>query len=178
MRTRLQLTLTFVLLLAAHTDAETFVGEVIGVTDGDTISVMRDGSAVKVRLAGIDCPEKKQAFGERAKQFTSYLVFGKRVEVIYSKRDRYGRVLGDVVLPSRKILNEELVRAGYAWHYKKYSDDATLAELELQARKSRRGLWQDRDPIPPWDYRKIATLMIASQIARPCTPCSIFWGRS
>jgi len=153
-RFRLLLSLALFLLLAARAGAESFSGKVVGVTDGDTISVMRDGEAVKVRLSGIDCPEKKQAYGERAKQFASDLAFGKTVSVSYSKKDRYGRILGEVLLPSGKVLNEELVRAGYAWHYTQYSKDRTLAELEEEARKARRGLWQERDPVAPWEFRK------------------------
>ncbi len=142
------------LLLACRAGADSFTGKVVGVTDGDTISVLRDGEAVKVRLAGIDCPEKKQAYGQRAKQFTADLAFGKAVTVSYSKRDRYGRILGEVALPGGKVLNQELVRAGYAWHYTRYSKDRTLAELEEAARKAERGLWQDPDPVPPWEFRK------------------------
>jgi len=142
------------LLPATRAGAESFSGKVVGVSDGDTISVMCDGEAVKVRLSGIDCPEKKQAYGERAKQFTSDLAFGKTVTVSYSKKDRYGRVLGVVELPGGRVLNEELLRAGYAWHYTRYSKDRTLAELEEEARKARRGLWRDPDPVPPWEFRK------------------------
>jgi micrococcal nuclease len=154
LRSRLFLTLAFCLLLSARARAESFSGEVVGITDGDTISVMREGKAVKIRLSGIDCPEKKQAYGDKAKHFASDLAFGKTVTVSYSKKDRYGRILGDVQLPGGKSLNQELLRAGYAWHYTKYSKDRTLAELEEEARQAQRGLWQDRDPIPPWEFRK------------------------
>lgn len=123
-------------------------------TDGATTSVTCDGVAVKVRLSGIDCPEKKQAYGERAKEFTADLTFGKTVSVSYGKLDRYGRILGEVMLPNRKILNRELVRAGYAWHYTRYSKDRTLAELEAEARKAERGLWQESNPVSPWEFRK------------------------
>jgi endonuclease YncB( thermonuclease family) len=153
-RSRSLLCLALFLVLAPRADADSFSGKVVSVTDGDTISVMRDGEAVKVRLSGIDCPEKKQAYGERAKQFTSDLAFGKTVSVSYSSKDRYGRIRGEVLLPGGKVLNQELVRAGYAWHYTQYSKDRTLAALEEEARKARRGLWQERDPVPPWEFRK------------------------
>src|SRR2546425_7886966 len=92
---------------------------VVGVTDGDTIKVLRNGKAEKIRLHGIDCPEKSQPFGTRAKQFTSEMVFGKTVTVHVTDRDRYGRTVADVILPDGTNLNRELVKAGLAWWYKK-----------------------------------------------------------
>jgi endonuclease YncB( thermonuclease family) len=94
--------------------ADTFTGKVVGVADGDTIKVMREGRAVKVRLHGIDCPEKKQAFGKRAKEFTSDQAFGKQVEVRVQTTDRYGRIVGEVILPDSKNLNWELISVGLA----------------------------------------------------------------
>jgi endonuclease YncB( thermonuclease family) len=143
--------LCLVLLLAAP--AYGWSGRVYGVTDGDTISVLQDGRAVKIRLYGIDCPEKHQAFGMRARQFTSSLAFGKEVEVRPVDRDRYGRRIAWVYVGPR-CLNEELLRAGFAWHFKRYSRDSHLAELELQARTARNGLWHDPEPTPPWEFRK------------------------
>ncbi len=153
-RFRLPFALALLLVLVNSASAEVLKGKVVGITDGDTISVLCDGFVEKIRLTGIDCPEKGQAFGQRAKQFAAELAFGKMVTIQYTKVDRYGRILGDVVLPSGKILNQELIRAGYAWHYKQYSKDRTLDLLEEQARTARRGLWQDRDPVPPWEFRK------------------------
>ena len=106
----------------------------VGVTDGDTITVLRNGRHEALRLHGIDAPEKGQAFGERAKQFTSGLAFGKTVVVRVKGRDRYGRTIGDVSLPDGRNLNQEVVRAGYAWWYRRYSADQRLAVLEAEAR--------------------------------------------
>jgi micrococcal nuclease len=106
------------LLLAAD-----FTGRVVGISDGDTISVLHDGKAEKIRLNGIDCPEKRQAFGQRAKQFTSKLAFGKEVTVKTFGHDKYRRTIGDVVLADGRILNHELVKAGLAWWYERYSKD-------------------------------------------------------
>jgi endonuclease YncB( thermonuclease family) len=105
-------------------------------------------------LHGIDAPEKGQAFGQRAKQFTSSLAFGKTVVVRVRGRDRYGRAIGDVFLPDDRNLSQEVVRAGYAWRYRKYSADQGLAVLEAEARTTRRGLWADPHPQPPWEWRK------------------------
>jgi len=129
--------------------ADTFTGKVVGVSGGDTISVMRGDRSVKVRLHGIDCPEKKQAFGTRAKQFTSDLAFGKEVTVRIQTTDRYGRIVGMVILPDGKNLNWELVGTGFARWYRKYApDDRILERLEAEARA-------DKNPIPPWEWRKM-----------------------
>jgi endonuclease YncB( thermonuclease family) len=105
-----------------------------------------------VRIDAIDCPEKSQDFGERAKQFTSSLVFGKVVTVNIGKIDRYCRSVGRVIVDGKDI-SLELIRAGLAWHYKKYSDDPVLAKAEEDARARKVGLWSMTNPTPPWDYR-------------------------
>jgi micrococcal nuclease len=115
--------------------------------------VLRGGVGIEVRLDGIDCPELAQAFGKKAKNFTSGLAFGKSVRLSGKGKDRYGRELADVFLPDGRSLNRELVSAGYAWWYRKYSSDRGLESLEQAARTARRGLWADSDPVPPWDFR-------------------------
>ncbi|WP_299702131.1 thermonuclease family protein [uncultured Pontibacter sp.] len=127
---------------------------VVGVKDGDTFELLRGGQTVTVRLYGIDTPEKNQAYGQRAKQFASDLAFGKNVRLIEHNKDRYGRTVGTIILPDGRNLNEEMVREGYAWHYTAYSKDKNLANLEADARRFKRGLWQDPNPIAPWDFRK------------------------
>jgi micrococcal nuclease len=134
--------------------AATAGDRVIGIKDGDTIELLRNGKPLTVRLFGVDTPEKTQDFGERARQYTSELAFGKNVRLIEHNKDRYGRTVGTIILPDGRSLNEELVRNGYAWHYKAYSNDLTLANLEADARKFKRGLWQAPNPVAPWDYRK------------------------
>jgi endonuclease YncB( thermonuclease family) len=135
--------------------AEQFAGKVVGISDGDTISVLRAGKAVKVRLYGIDAPEKAQAFGTKARQFTATLVFQKDVTVIMRATDLYGRIVGEVLLPDGRSLSQELVKAGMAWWYKPYAaKDTTLAQLEAEARAAKRGLWADAHPMPPWAWRK------------------------
>jgi endonuclease YncB( thermonuclease family) len=140
-------------LLAGPAAAEEFTGRVVGVTDGDTIKVLHANQSETVRLLGVDAPEKRQAYGDRARRFTAELAFDRTVTVQTSGRDRNGRVLGEVVLPDGRSLSQELVRAGYAWWFRKYSRDGRLARLEEEARQDRRGLWADAAPQAPWEYR-------------------------
>lgn len=142
------------LVFPTFANARSFTGKVVKVSDGDTIQVMHEGKAEKVRLAGIDCPESKQPFGQAAKRFVLDIAAQKTVTVLVETTDRYGRTVGEVILPDGRNLNQELVRAGYAWWYRKYSSDSTLGELEEKARAARIGLWGDLVPVPPWDWRR------------------------
>jgi micrococcal nuclease len=151
-------------LLTGSVSAETFTARVIGVTDGDTLTVLRVGRSEVIRLRGIDAPERGQAYGERAKQYAAALAFGKLVAVEAAGRDRYGRLLAEVHLPDGRSLNQELVRAGYAWWFRRYSIDRTLVALESEARAARVGLWADRLPVPPWEWRRMTQ---ASRLVRP-----------
>lgn len=131
-------------------------GKVISIADGDTLTVLTtDKQQVKVRLSGIDTPEKNQAYGTVAKQMLSGKVFGYIVKVEDHGKDQYGRTIGDVYLGDLWI-NLEMVKGGWAWHYKAYSDDERLAKAEIEARKARRGLWAGPDPMPPWEFRQRA----------------------
>ena len=147
----------FCLVSVSGTRAQSFAGKVTGVKDGDTVEVLRqtvDGPRpVTVRLHGIDAPETGQAFGTRAQQYLANRVFSKRVTVRVTDTDRYGRTVG-ILLKDGQNLNEDMVRAGYAWWYKKYApNDAALRQGQSSARKLRRGLWADDNPVPPWEYR-------------------------
>jgi endonuclease YncB( thermonuclease family) len=140
-------------LLTGSASAETFTARVIGITDGDTLTVLRVGRPEVIRLRGIDAPERGQAYGERATQYAAALAFGKVVAVEAAGRDRHRRLLAEVHLPDARSLNQELVRAGLAWWFRRYSADRTLARLEAEARTGRRGLWADPRPTPPWAFR-------------------------
>jgi len=134
--------------------AASWSGMVVGVVDGDTISVMHLGRAEVVRLFGIDCPEKDQDFGTKARQLTSAMVFRKIVEVVPIGETSYGRPLAWVYI-NGKSLNKELIRAGLAWWYRWYApNESELAQLEAVARENRTGLWSQPNPIPPWEFRR------------------------
>ena len=158
---RLTTIFLFSLLVCFPVQAGTITGTVVRITDGDTVVVL-DANKVqyKIRLVGIDAPEKKQAYGQKSKENLSDLVAGKHVVVEYDKLDRYKRVLGKIMLNGADM-NLEQVASGLAWHYKKYqrgqsqADQLLYSEAEIDARNAKRGLWQDPDPIPPWEYRKL-----------------------
>lgn len=121
---------------------------------GDTFTLLTsDNREIKVRLHGIDCPEKNQDFWLVAKKILSDLIYGKTVHVKDMDTDRYGRTIGVVTIGYVNV-NEELQKAGLAWHYKKYDNDSQWAEIEAEARQAKRGLWVNSDAMPPWDWRK------------------------
>jgi len=132
-----------------------FSGPVVSVLDGDTLEVLHNQRPERIRLSGIDCPEKGQAFGQKAKHAASALAFGKDANIQTHGHDKYKRTLGDVLLPDGMNLNQELVKQGFCWWYRKYAPGDTVLEgLETEAREARKGLWADPQPVPPWVYRK------------------------
>jgi len=150
----------FISLAAATAEAQTtLTGLVIGITDGDTITLLDDAKQQhKITLDGIDAPEKAQPFGNRAKQSLAILAFDRRVKANCPKTDRYGRQVCKVLVGSVDIGLEQ-VRRGMAWHFKPYEneqsaeDRVAYAAAEDEARAAGRGLWRDRMPVPPWDWR-------------------------
>lgn len=143
-----------------YANADIISGRVVGVFDGDTITILDNANIqYKVRLAGIDAPEKKQAFGNVSKQSLSDLVFGKQVDIDWQKQDRYGRTVGKVLVNGVNA-NLEQVKRGLAWYYKKYQNELVLADrldylhAEEAAEQGRLGLWIDKEPVAPWDFRK------------------------
>lgn len=147
--------IVFFLFTSASADAQEFSGSVVGVLDGDTFDVLHNGKAERIRLHGIDCPEKGQAYGQKAKQAASALMFGKEVTLQTHGKDKYGRTIGEVLLPDGTNVNQELVKEGWCWWYRKYAPGNTeLERLEREAREGKKGLWIDPAPVPPWVYRK------------------------
>jgi len=135
--------------------AASFTGEVYRVVDGDSIEIFFNEQPMLISLHGIDCPDRKQAYSAAAKRFTTELVFQKEVEVVVVDQDQLGRISGEVLLPDGRSLNQELVKAGLAWWSREQApEDRKLEALEKAARKSKKGLWEDPHPVPPWDYRE------------------------
>lgn len=159
------------LLVSIAVHADTLTGRVVSVADGDTVTILDgDRKQHKIRVSGIDAPEKAQPFGQRSKQSMSTLVFGKEVEVQWAKRDRYRRIIGKVMVAAPscrtnrcpKTLDAGLaqITTGLAWWYQKYEKDQSASDAgrygfaQQEARTKRAGLWADAHPIPPWDWRK------------------------
>ena len=131
-------------------------GKVIKVKDGDSIVLLEKGNRqTEIRLAHIDAPELHQDFGRKAKTFLSDMVAGEHVTYsIYEEEDRYGRIVAVVLLNDTLNINKEMVKNGYAWHFKRYSNNFQYHMLERNARKDELGLWVDPDPLEPWEYRR------------------------
>lgn len=133
---------------------ESIHGKVIGVHDGDTLTMLVDGNKkIKIRLAQIDAPESSQAFGQKSKQALAKKTFGKDAVIIQETVDRYGRIVGDVFVSGENI-NEIQVKQGMAWVYRQYAHDKSLVYAEMLARNNRIGLWSESNPVPPWDFRR------------------------
>lgn len=127
--------------------------KVVGVTDGDTVRVLRGTETIKVRLEGIDAPEAKQAFGNRSKQYLSDQVFGKEARLDTTGQDRYGRTLGKLYLGETDI-NLKMIEAGMAWHYDYFNAEESYAAAQREAKEAQRGLWSDAEQVTPWEFRK------------------------
>jgi len=147
----LALTLTFSLVI----HAETIEGRVVGISDGDTLTVLDAGNTqFKIRLAAIDAPEKAQAFGQRGKEKLSDICYGKQASVTVVDTDRYGRTVGEIVCDGTNA-NEAMIKSGLAWVYRKYAKGyGHLYAFEDEAKAAKRGLWADPNPTAPWEWRK------------------------
>lgn len=156
MKTALARSVILLALLLTSQTAFAWTGKVVGVSDGDTIKVLHDGQQEKIRLYGVDCPESKQAFGQKANNFTASMVAGQMVDVEPVDHDRYGRTVGLVTVAGRS-LNGELIHNGFAWVYRQYCKRDECREWladESQTKAARIGLWGDPAPVPPWNWRR------------------------
>ncbi len=155
-------------VLPAAASAETLSGKVVGVADGDTLTVLVDQQMVHVRVTGIDAPEKGQPFGQVSKQGLSKCAYGNQVEVEWHKKDRYGRTVGKVMV--RQVdCGLRQIEQGLAWHYKAYAkeqapgDRVSYAHAEEAARDARTGLWSEGTPVAPWEYRHQRRATVGAQ---------------
>ena len=161
MRTLFASLLLFCLTSLAPSHAALLTGRIVGVADGDTVKILDETrTSHTIRLLGIDAPEKAQPFGARSKQSLSGLAFGQTIDVEWHKRDRYGRIVGKLLDRHGKDINLAQIERGMAWHYADYqreqspADHMAYARAESEARQKRLGLWADRDPEAPWEYRR------------------------
>ncbi|MDD7887100.1 thermonuclease family protein [Flavivirga sp. 57AJ16] len=145
---------SLVLIVDNQIQDKEILGKIVGITDGDTFKLLKkDSVLIKIRIANIDCPEKKQPYSEKAKQFTSQAIFNKNIKLESLKKDLYGRFICHVIYDDSLNLGHELLKQGLAWRYIKYSKDSYLKDLEDLARSNKVGLWQDEHAIPPWKWR-------------------------
>ena len=148
-------TIVSILATSLALNAQTIQGKVVRVSDGDTITILDEGKVQnKIRLNRIDAPERKQAFGEVSRRYLANMVAGKFVKVEWAKKDRYGRILGEVFVGDVNV-NLKMVQGGMAWHYAHFDHAKEFAQAESEARAKKIGLWQDANPIPPWEFRKM-----------------------
>lgn len=132
---------------------QSIVGKVVKVIDGDTIDILdRQNNKHRIRLYGIDAPESKQAYGQESRKFLSSMIAGLNVEIIIKDKDKYQRNIANVLLNGKDI-NKEMVRNGYAHAYTEYSSEYAIDEIE--AKKLKLGLWRDKHPMKPSDFRRI-----------------------
>ncbi len=155
------ITLGLLIGLSLTAFGDTLTGKAGRVVDGDTLYVLdANYKDHKIRLAGIDAPERRQAYGLASRKHLASIVAGQQVTVEYQKRDRYGRIVGKVLHDGIDVCLEQ-VKAGFAWHYKKYQHEQSAEDRELyadaenKARNERLGLWRENNPMPPWDYRRL-----------------------
>ncbi|EHU0559634.1 thermonuclease family protein [Salmonella enterica] len=142
-----------VILFSGSLFAAEIQGKVIRVLDGDTIEVLQDKTPVRIRLANIDAPEKKQAFGRWSANQLKGLVAAQLVTVTYTQTDRYGRIIGRVFTTNGTEASRFMVQSGAAWVYDRYNTDNSLPALQQEAQTHKRGLWADSNPMPPWEWR-------------------------
>lgn len=151
----LSILITAALFIFITTPLHAWTARVVSVNDGDTITVLHEGRQVKIRLYGIDTPEKSQSFGQKAKDLTSALVAGRSIEVEQKDVDRYGRIVG-LVKVDGQILNELIIQNGFAWVYRQYCKERFCSDwirLEDSVRQQKKGMWSDSNIIPPWEWR-------------------------
>ena len=147
--------MTVLSLWFAAAPVNTLTGRVVAVHAGDTFTVQSEGSLYKVRLSDVDAPEMGQVFGKQARQFTERMVLGRRVQVNVALIDRHGRRVGEVIVEDGWVLNEELVHAGFAWYYRVHPvRNERLQRLEQYAFSKKLGLWVEKEPLPPWEFRR------------------------
>ena len=129
-------------------------GNVVKIVDGDTFDILlSDNTTRRIRMSAIDCPERRQDYYQVAKDGLSTLIFGRRVSLVVSGKDRYSRTLAEVYCDGNYV-NLQMVEKGLAWHFKRYSNSTQFAQAEVVAREKRLGLWANTNPVPPWNFRK------------------------
>lgn len=140
--------------ISGEINRDSLSGHVVKIIDGDTYDIVLNGKQTRVRMFGIDAPERGMDYYRVAKEYLGALCMNQIIRIEVINTDRYGRMVAKSFLPDGRELGAEMIKAGMAWHFKRYSDDELLAQFEIAARESRIGLWKASNPTPPWNYRK------------------------
>ena len=143
-----------IFLVGCLANAAPVQGRVLSIADGDTFTVMLRGQKIKVRIHGIDAPERNMPYYKASKSYLSGLIGNRQVLLTLVEKDRYGRWVARVQLPDKTDVGAQMVAAGMAWHFTRYSADRKLAALQQKAKVAKLGLWRDPKPMPPWVVRK------------------------
>ena len=148
--------ITILIMFPLLLSAQVLKGRAVGITDGDTFTLLVNGNEqVKIRIDGLDAPEKKQDFGNRAKEYLSELIWNQELIVTVTKKDRYDRSIGKVSTPEIQDVGLEMIKAGLAWQYRDYNKDESYSKAERLARENKKGLWIYKNPVRPQDFRKV-----------------------
>ena len=154
MSKRFFISLLLALITVSAAFAQRFPVKVVGVSDGDTFTVInRDNLQLKIRVYGIDAPEKNQAYGNKSKQALSSLIFGKSIEIDVQTQEKWGRFVAKVYTPDGKDVALLMLQTGMAWHYTRFDKTPSYAKAQEAAKKANKGLWADKSPVAPWDFR-------------------------
>ncbi|UVT14623.1 MAG: thermonuclease family protein [Nitrospira sp.] len=164
------LPILLLIFFPSFSGASDFAGKVISVIDGDTFDVEHEQGVERVRLNGIDAPDKGQHFSQHAMKFIEEITTGQHLTIENKGQDKYEQTIGDVFLADGRHLNKELVKAGLAWWFCRYSADTELQQLEEDAREAKRGLWKDPAPTPPWIFRKLQRNQVPEASDFTCPP--------
>lgn len=156
---RLFFVFTFSLLffsceISGEINRDSLSGHVVKIIDGDTYDIVLNRKQTRVRMFGIDAPERGMDYYKVAKEYLGSLCMNQMIRIEVINTDRYGRIVAKSFLSDGRELGAEMIKAGLAWHFKRYSDDESLSQFEIIARENRIGLWQANNPTPPWNYRK------------------------
>jgi endonuclease YncB( thermonuclease family) len=144
--------------------SELVSGTIVKVLDGDTYDLLlADKTTVRVRMEGIDAPEAGMPYSRKATDYLKELTKGQTSKITLGNKDQYGRVLSYSYLEDGRELSREMIRAGYAWHYKQYNKDPELAKLEKEAQADKRGLWLDKNAMAPWEVRRLRRSGVATK---------------
>ena len=149
------LIISLIIQISCSNNQNILTGKVVKIVDGDTYDILLNGNQTRIRMYGIDAPERGMDYYKISKEYLGHLCENKVIRIIKISTDKYGRIIAKSFLPDGREIGAEMIKAGLAWHFKKYSNDEDLSNFEIEAREKRMGIWSLNNPIPPWEYRRL-----------------------